>query len=1026
MTNNRFMTQKLTTAMILLLLCQGAFAQQKLEGIVRDENGEPMMGVGVFNKDKTSDGTVTGLDGTWQLTTDAKTLEFSFFGYNTLQEPVSGRTVINVTLQPKSTTLDEVVVIGYGTSKKGDLTGSVTVVDVEETRSGGVSNIAQALQGRIAGADFSSGTGELGESGTIQIRGTRSISAGNEPLIIVDGVIDAVASLNDINPEDITGISVLKDVSSTAIYGARGANGVILVTTDGGGSGSSKLNIKFNARLGVSRIANRLDLMDASELAEYRNLVHYSSKNFAEGTAPLYPDPSVYGKGTDWVGTLSRTGISQNYYLQLNGKADAFNYAASLGYTDEKGILIGSGLKRITGVGRFDAKLTKALDFGVRFSLAHTHADQSAAAISGTNSNAAIYLSPLLDESSTWNRFGADESYGGTVYNNPYIVATESERYRERDIINISSYLKYRLAKNFVADARYTLTRNQLNTYVYNPSTLPVAAYHRTGGSGTRSETLTWKHNADLTLTWKQTLRRRHSLEALAGTTFERSDIAYDYLNVTGVLNDKTGIHAVENFWDPAMSNPKSYNQYITRLSGFARFNYVYDRRYHLSATMRADGASNFSSSHQWGFFPSVAFRWSIINERWFRRNTWINDLSLRLSAGRAGNDAIAAYNSLAVISSTFASWMFGDAKLNAAYPLRLSNTDLTWETTDSYNAGLNFDILRNRLSIEADAYLSYTRDLLLSTKTGYVTGYGSYMTNAGTTRNMGVELTVKGVEIRRRNFEWSTALTLAHNAQVVVDADYDGIRGTYNNPRTAAEIIYGFKTGYPRNSLWGYQFSGVWKDQDEYNRNLYTHTYVTGSLSSDWSANAGRARYLDINHDGVLDQADEVYLGCSDPVLYGGIQNTFRLWKKLELGVYFSYSLGGRMYNLSEMWLGVGGTSYNHYRYMLDAWTPDNPDSDIPRADRIEYYCSDQFIHDASFLRLKTLSVSYDFDAPERARKYFKKINLGISADNLWLLKRYNGFDPDVDAAPTVAYRLDTGSLPRPTSLIGKVTFFF
>ena len=1020
------MTRKLTTVLLLLLLCGTVFAQRKLGGTVLDENGEPMMGVGVLNKDKNSEGTVTGMDGTWQLTTDARTLEFSFFGYSTVVEPVGERTVIDIRMQPKSTALDEVVVIGYGTSKKGDLTGSVSVVDMDETRSGGNTNIAQSLQGRIAGADFSSGTGELGESGTIQIRGTRSISAGNEPLIIVDGVIDAVASLGDINPEDISGISVLKDVSSTAIYGARGANGVILVTTKGAEAGKSKISLQLNVRAGVKRIANSLDLMNATELAEYRNMVHLASKNFAEGTAPLYPDPSVYGEGTDWVRKLSRTGVLQDYYFRLNGATEAVNYSASIGYTDEKGILIASGLKRLTGVGRFDAKINPNLDFGMRFSLSHTHADQSAAAISGTNSNAAIYISPLLDESSTWNRFGADESYGGTVYNNPYIVANASTRYRQRDIFNLSTYLRYRFAKYFSLEGRYTLIWNNLGTYLYNPSTLPVAEYHRTGGSGNRSRTNTLKHDADLTFKYKQTVRRRHAMEALAGFSFEHSHIAYSYLSVSGALNDNTGLNAIENYWDPALANPKSYNQYITRVSGFARFNYVYDRRYHLSATLRADGASNFSDQHQWGFFPSVAFRWSIVNEKWFRNNTWINDLSLRLSAGRAGNDAIAAYNSLAVISSTFGSWIFGDAKLNAAYPLRLANTGLTWETTDSYNVGLNFDVLRNRLSLEADAYLSYTRDLLLSTKTGYVTGYGSYMTNAGTTRNMGIEVTLKAVEVRRRNFEWSTAITLAHNAQIVTDADYDGLRITYSNPRTSAEAICGFKTGYPRNSLWGYQFSGVWTSEDDFNRNQFTRAYVSGSLSDNWASNIGRARYLDVNHDGILDQADEVYLGCSDPIIYGGIQNTFRFWKKLEVGIYFAYSYGGRMYNLSEMWLGTGGSSYNKYRYMKDAWTPDNPESNIPRADRIEYYCSDAFIHDASFLRLKTVSISYELTAPEKARKYFKKIVFGLSAENLWLLKKYNGFDPDVDAAPTIAYRLDTGSLPRPMSVSGKVSFSF
>jgi TonB-linked SusC/RagA family outer membrane protein len=461
-------------------------------------------------------------------------------------------------------------------------------------------------------------------------------------------------------------------------------------------------------------------------------------------------------------------------------------------------------------------------------------------------------------------------------------------------------------------------------------------------------------------------------------------------------------------------------------MSVLGRVNYNYKKRYYLTLTARADGASNFAEDKKWGFFPAAAFRWSIMNEPWMRRSYWLNDLSLRLSAGRSGNDAISNYLSYATVDNNKGSWLFNGKYLLATMPGHLANSHLTWETTDAYNVGLNFSGWRSRVSVELDAYYSVTRDLLLSVKNSQVTGYDTYFDNMGKTRNRGIEVTVSTKNLKRRNFSWDSSVTISHNSQLVLDSGAgDEVVSTFTNPRNTSQYLYGYRTGYPVNALWGYQYAGVWHNMDELNRNQYTHTYVS-SIQDDSNGSAiGRSKYVDMNGDGLLDQNDVVYLGNSDPVLYGGIQNDFTFWGKLKLSVYFAYSLGGSIYNLSELWLGSSGSSRNKYRYMLDAWDAvRNPNSDIARPGWDDTLGSDRQVHDASYLRLKTLTVSYAVPISKWS-KVFKKMSVGASAENLFLIKSYNGFDPDVSTSATVR-RLDNGSYPRPRTYTLNLQFNF
>lgn len=984
-----------------------------VSGVVKDTDGAPLAGAGVLDKSNPKNGAVADENGKYTITVSPKTiLEFSFLSYKTRMESVKGRSEINVVLEQDKVQLETAIAIGYGVSKKSDLTGAVAVVDMEELQDTPVNSVAEALQGRIAGADIVSGTGEPGSGTSIQIRGARSISAGNEPLIVVDGVLDAVSSLDDINPADIVNISVLKDVSSTAIYGSRGANGVILVTTDQKTLKDSKYRITFKSATGISHLADRLDVMDATEYATWQNMVVAArSGNTAK---PPFPDPSAMGKGTDWISELSQTGIYDSQYLQINGNSGNTRWYAGAGFNYNRGIVIGQDYKRYSLRSSFDTRLGKAVKVGMRFNLVYFDVNRTGAALTGTSTTAAVYLSPLLDTQSRWNKYSFEDTQG-TVFNNPYLLANNITNRADKWNTNIAPWIEIDCMKYLKLKSTFSFTRQDDRTFTYSPSYLPVAFARKQGGTATRSVYEEQKFLSETTLSYSRSFNKTHKLEAMVGFTAGMNIRDNSYVGGNGYVNDDVTFYNMVGTYNNINLNSTSYRKEKTSMSVLGRLNYNYKRRYYLTFTARADGASNFSKFRKWGFFPAAAFRWSLSNEKWFRKTMWLNDLSLRMSAGRSGNDAISSYMSMATITASKGSWLFGDKYLLATMPEHLANSNLTWETTDSYNIGLNFAAFKSRVKLEVDAYWSETSNLLLSVRNSQVTGYNSYFTNMGSTRNLGVELTLNTRNVKLRNFEWNTAITLSHNTQIVTDSGAgDEVVPVFMNPRNSTQYLYGYRKGYPVNALWGYQRAGIWHSQDEVERNKFTHAYVSTIADGSNGSNVGRTRFVDVNGDGLLDQNDVVYLGSADPVIYGGIQNDFTFWGKLSVNLYFAYSVGGKIYNLSELWMGSSALSWNKYRYMLNAWDPvSNPDSDIAVPNWDDTNASDFQVHDASFFRLKTLTVTYKIPISKWS-KFFKGFNVGVTGENLFLVKNYNGFDPDVTSASGIR-RLDNGSFPRP-----------
>jgi len=989
-------------------------AQKTVSGQVVGDDGMPVINAAVMVAG-TDNGVVTDIDGKYtikKVKTD-DVLIFNCLGYVEHRVKFEGQKDINVVLKIDNQMIDETVVIGYGTAAKSDLTGSVGVVEMDKVVSPIAVSADQALQGRIAGVDIMTMGGEPGAGSSIRIRGTRSISAGNDPLIVVDGVMDAVESFSDINPDDIKNVTVLKDASSTAIYGSRGSNGVILVTTKG--QENTKLQMSLTANVGLSELARKLDVMNATEFAEYRNM-YQSVKGYYDGKeySPLFSDPASYGKGTDWQDVLTRKGITQGYKFALNSGNSKGHAYFSLGYDNVKGILIGSDMQRYSAMLKVDKKLFKWLTVGARVSFAYRNNDLSKVKMNGGTGSPAC-LSPMIGKTDTWNRYSDEGSGGGSVFNSPYVVSQKETNYSNVLYLNLVPWVEATLAKGLKLKSTFSYVFNETDTFFYSPASMPIATNRKTGGTATHNDFARTNFLSETTLTWNKTVRKIHKINLMGGFTGQLTDTDRHYAKGVGYLDDNVGPYNMSAVMDKRNLTVTSAQTELKRMSVLGRFNYSDKSRYFVTLTARGDGSSNFAAGHKWAFFPAAAFKWTVSNESWMQsaKVRWLSNLAVRLSAGRSGNDAVASYVSQAALTSGVSSWLFGDSQQLSYAPTRLDNKDLTWEKTDSYNLGVDMSILRGRVEMSADAYLSYTSDLLLQVKNAHQTGYTSRYDNIGSTRGWGAEFSITSHNISKKNFEWETTLNVSHSTSIVTEigADYENVP-TYS---IGGQMAFGYVKGYPANAVWGYQYCGVWHNDQERNDNKLTNSYKS---YQDYN---GYSKYADLNNDGVLDRNDLVYLGTTDPVIAGGFNNNFRIGN-LSLGVYFTYSIGGVVYNLTELYLGTANTAANKYRYMADGWSPTNTESDIPSANSKDGYGSSRFVHDASYLRLKNVSLSYTFNLSKKV-KWMRDITVSAYGENLWLLSKYNGYDPDVTGSGAVR-RLDNAAYPNPRTYMISLKF--
>ena len=732
---------------------------QAVHGIIFDSEGNPLVGATVVVAGGVQ-GTTTDTKGKFTLKVKpSDSLTFSYLGYTSQTTKVGSRTKFNIRLEKDaSTDIEEVVVIGYGQVAKKDLTGSVSTVKMNDIKDLPTLSVDNALQGRIAGADFMSTTGEPGATTTIRIRGTRSINASNEPLIVVDGVMDAIHDLNDINSDDIASISVLKDASSTAIYGSRGANGVILITTKRGLGTTGKPNITFKTDIGFSQLPRHLDIMNAAEFAQYRNdyASFGSDANHPDigADTPLsgsvYPDPLSLGEGTDWIKEITRTAIYSNYALSLSGTNEKASYYSSFSYNDTQGIIDDSGQKRFTGRINLERQLFKWLKVGYTGSYTWRHNDQNKATIGGTNWwSGAQYLSPLLKPTDTYNPL----YYNGQKINTPRALIDQNTHYLERHSSNHNFSLKLEPIKNFTINSTFSYYLYQRHTYRYYPGTLPMKSENE-GGEAYRAD---WDENS---FSWETTAgykfeKNGHALDVLGGFSAYRF-VSHDFnLSGKGYMDDAIMWNNMNAVLDKETYSAGTAYSKKTKMSVYARLNYNWKSRYYLTVTGRYDGASNFAANNKWAFFPSAAVGWILSEEPFFRRSElkrFVDLFKFRYSWGKVGSDSgINRWLYMTQWSkATSTAWLGSPSASRPEYSgfhiTNIGNPDAKWETAVKNDFAVEASFFKNTLSLTFDYYWGRRYDIFMSASQRNIPpwfGADPVAANIGKTKERGWELEI-------------------------------------------------------------------------------------------------------------------------------------------------------------------------------------------------------------------------------------------------------------------------------------------
>jgi TonB-linked SusC/RagA family outer membrane protein len=863
--------------------------------------------------------------------------------------------------------------------------------------------------------DVKSTNGTPGAGTTIRIRGSRSINASNEPLYVIDGLIDAI-NLNTVNPQDIESIEILKDASATAIYGARAANGVVLVTTKKGKAG--KDNVTFNAIAGVQSLPGTLDLMNARQFVEF---INEARKELAK---PIpYPDPEaaialVGEKGTNWTEAVTRPAAYQTYNLSTSGGSKGLTYFISGNVVDQNGIVVNTNYQKFQGRANINKSFSDHLNMGLVINASRYKIEKGNLNF-GSNSNWPSNMITLPSSIPLYKPDGVTYENYNPVNNNGAItdvVTYVAMLQRNNNTVNdlqSNAFLEYEPLKGLKIKSSFGTSLSTNKENFTNPSQMPskIATNNQTASASTTTGTSIYLLNENI-ITYDRRISDHH-FNLLGGFTYENKNSSSMFISVSGLTDD---IMLYNNFGAAAQANRSvgSSSGTNTKIAYLGRLNYDYKGKYYLTATGRYDGASNFAANHKWGFFPSMGLKWRLSEESFFKSlsaSKVIDNLAFRFSYGLSGNQGIGNYQSLAQMSSNAASYVFGGTQALGFTQTLLPNKDLTWETSGQYDIGADIELFKGRLSIDANYYKIKTKDLLLNVAIPQQTGYSTTLVNLGKTESKGFELMVSGDIIRSKNFTWNSSFNLSTNDQKILDIG-PLVRVSLDNNGYGANTNY-MEVGVPIGANFGVEYKGTWKSQAEIDAELAKpkseRTLVSASAAF---YKPGKPRYEDTNHDGNLTQEDYHYLGTPNPKVFGGFGNRFT-YKKLSFDMFWQYSAGNTMFNSIEFFMGSGSDLTNQFAYMADRWTPSNPTSDIPAVNSRDNVPSTRELHDASLLRLKSAQISYNLNSA--FPKVFKQFDVFFTGTNLLLFTKYNGFDPEVnkEGASSTIRAKDDGNYP-------------
>ncbi|MBS4813889.1 MAG: TonB-dependent receptor [Bacteroides sp.] len=950
---------------ILMILCvQNIMAQKRtVSGIVTDSKNEPLIGVNVTIKNASTTGTITDIDGKYSLEIPSgnSVLVFSYIGYSTQEVKVSNRSVVDIVLKDDMQALEEVVVVGYGTMKKSDLTGSVSSITSDNFKLGTDLTPQQLMQGAFSGVNISQNSGKPGGSNTIRVRGGTSITASNDPLYVIDGVPistsagvnqsnigssttdffdqEPINPLSNINPNDIESINILKDASATAIYGSRGANGVIMITTKKGKAGMRQLDYSFN--LGVSTVAKKLDVLTGDE---YRKTVSELGLTLDDK-----------GQNTDWQDVIFRTAISQNHYVSFMSGSENTSYRASAGYSNQNGVMEGSGMKSANARMNINHKaLNDKLKLNMNISYGETNSDQAPV----SNTVGSEMGSSMLYEAYVFNPTYPIYNEEGDYYDvPPYRVNPASfskelldERATSQFLGNLTADWNFYKPFTLQVNAGYNKNTINRNSYISKSNLLG----NGNNGYVTVQKLSDYSKLLETILKYNQSFGK-HNIDAMVGYSWQYFYSEGQTTKAYGFLSDNFKWYSLAAA--QTVESVSSYAESNTLISMYGRINYNYADKYLLTATVRRDGSSRFGSGNKWGIFPSVAASWRISQEDFFQ-NDIMSDLKLRASFGITGSQEIGNYNSLSTLGASTNGYLVGGEKITIVLPQQYTNPDLKWEQTAQTDIGIDFGFLNGKIRGSIDYYYKKTTDLLLSVAVPSPSLITTQIANVGTVTNQGIELDLSFDLMRTKDFAWDANLNLSHNKNEVVSLSNgqwtgdnmqvapcqgQGLSGTY------AQLIM---PGQPIGTFYGKRFIGVVDGVEQF-------------------ANDGEPEVI----------------GCAQPDLTFGLGTNLQ-YKNWTLSLNFRGSIGNDVYNCTANNLAYLSNLPGR-NVLKEAVT-----SGVNR-DQAKVYSS-RFIEDGSFVRLDNLSLGYNFSLP---KLYISNARVFVSAQNLFVITGYSGADPEVNS---------------------------
>lgn len=989
------MKQKIIHFIIFLLLASAVHAQVSVTGKVTNErDGSPLPGVSVTVKGRTG-GTTTDSNGVYtiQVPNENATLIFSSTGFSGREVRAGNQGTLNISLQEQAGSLSEVVVIGYGTAKKSDLTGAVATVKSEKLMDRpAVSTLSQSLQGRVPGVDVSINTSAPGEPAVVRIRGISSINSSLDPLYVVDGVIGVDA--NTLNPSDIASLEVLKDASATAIYGARGANGVIIISTKRGIRGKSRISYDGSvSRYSLQRhlkALNSQEFMDVYNLA-YKNAQKYDSLGFSQGKyIPNNPldFPKLFDANgqplynTNWEKEVYKPAYATNHYIVVQGGSDKSLYSLSFGYTNQDGLMIESWFKRYSTRFTMDHDVNNWLRIGGSINLVKSTERLVSDANGGLNVSRMVIeelpIIPVKYPDGTWG--GNSDFPGMEGGSNPVDVATNRYTLVNRFISVGNIYALFHIAKglDFKSDFGYNVNAQKNN--FYSGRGLHSLSFDQKGVA-TITNWMNSYWQSENYFTYNKDIGSHQKLTALLGLSWQKSYSETSYAESENFIDDYWGWHnlGVGTIHNP----PSSSDEQWTMNSYFARLTYNIDDKYLFTATGRYDGSSKFGKNNKFAFFPSAGAAWRISKEDFMDNIPAISELKLRASIGATGNQEIGNYRSIQLLGSG-TTILDGDRQPTISRQ-SFGNPNLKWEKVDQWDIGLELGLFKNRLNIIADYYHRTTKDLLLDAPIPWTSGLETVTQNIGSLQNVGFELAVGSTNIRSRNFTWTTDLNFATNKNKILHL------GTSNDDIYPGPWFLGetniLRVGWPVGTFWGYIREGVWGEKE-------------AAQAAAYNLKPGDLKWKDLNNDGKIDDADNTRLGQAYPKWTMNITNTFTFKNfdfSFEIRFVEGVNTAANFHHSTEDRQGIA----NSLATVLNAWTPQNQNSKIAE---VRYYgafyqthIDSWWVEDGSFIRGQNVILGYTFPQSLTERWKIEKLRLYVSAQNFFVITKYTGYDPEV-----------------------------